>query len=73
MGRLFYPKPFIESDARLTLPQRKDTPEVSLAFWGLKSQVFTKFNEFRRIMGKIEPFLFRYQADTPLLHCQGAE
>nr|VFJ77222.1 MAG: hypothetical protein BECKFM1743C_GA0114222_109672 [Candidatus Kentron sp. FM]VFK23884.1 MAG: hypothetical protein BECKFM1743B_GA0114221_109542 [Candidatus Kentron sp. FM] len=26
MGRLFYPKSFIESDARLTLPQQKDTP-----------------------------------------------
>ncbi|VFM96319.1 MAG: hypothetical protein BECKG1743F_GA0114225_101462 [Candidatus Kentron sp. G] len=29
LGRLFYPKPFIESDARLTFPQRKEPPPLS--------------------------------------------
>nr|VFJ71805.1 MAG: hypothetical protein BECKFM1743C_GA0114222_106142 [Candidatus Kentron sp. FM]VFJ76213.1 MAG: hypothetical protein BECKFM1743A_GA0114220_109121 [Candidatus Kentron sp. FM]VFK22081.1 MAG: hypothetical protein BECKFM1743B_GA0114221_108382 [Candidatus Kentron sp. FM] len=38
MGRLFYPKPFIESDAQLTLPQRKDTPECEFSGGVLKGR-----------------------------------
>nr|VFJ56195.1 MAG: hypothetical protein BECKFM1743C_GA0114222_101714 [Candidatus Kentron sp. FM]VFJ59021.1 MAG: hypothetical protein BECKFM1743A_GA0114220_102295 [Candidatus Kentron sp. FM]VFK11936.1 MAG: hypothetical protein BECKFM1743B_GA0114221_102162 [Candidatus Kentron sp. FM] len=38
MGRFFYPKPFIESDARLTLPQQKDTPSLMTIFRSLGRQ-----------------------------------